>query len=275
MLINEFKNQRLSKGSLIAFNVQNFTHIHSLYRCIRDLKKSAIAQFSARYIPYWDERVGIPHLVKKYQKNGLYFFLDHCKDVKIIKQCIDANFAGVMFDGSSFEIDENIRITNEIYDYIVKNNKKTILEVELGEIVGVEDGFEGAKETEYFSMAELDKMVNKGSFDLLALGIGNAHGLYGTTYNVKPELLKKASDKYPDLLLVLHGSTGLPEKMILESISHGVVKINVSTELKLVTQNVLKQFVKSSDFYNEINWFQHAEKEMSDMYMLAIKKYTN
>lgn len=268
------KNQRLKGGSLIAFNVQNISHLQILRNCAKELNKPVIAQFSARYIPYWEKRIGISHLVQRFQKDGIFFHLDHCKNLEQIKFCVDAGFSGVMFDGSSMPIEENVKIANEIWHFIRSNNKDTLLEVELGAIVGMEDGFAGATRADYYKEADLDYMVNNGQFDILALAIGNAHGIYESTADVKPKLLKKATNKYPNLHLVLHGGTGLSDEIIRKCIRYGVIKINVSTELKIETQKALQDFGQKFDAFNENNWESHLEKYLRPLLKKHIQTYT-
>lgn len=274
MLKSQIKKQRQEKGSLVAYNVQNIAHLHILSKCAHELNKPVIAQFSARYIPYWNDRVGLSVLVDRYQKNGVYFYLDHCQDIERIKFCIDSGFAGVMFDGSSFQLDQNIQMTNVISGYINSQDLDTVLEVELGAIVGAEDGIEGGKEADYYLENDLHEMVNEGHFDLLALAIGNAHGMYETTSDVKPELLKKSTDQYPDLNLVLHGGSGLPEEMMMKCITYGVVKINVSTELKKATQRAIKDYGQQFNDFNENEWFDFAERHIQPLFEQHILKYT-
>lgn len=274
MLKSEFVRQRKNNGSIIAFNVQNITHLQILKKCADELGKPVIAQFSARYISYWEDRIGLTTLVDRYQKEGVYFHLDHCRNKKLIKFCIDSGFAGVMFDGSSLSIEKNIQIANEIYDYIGRENPSAILEVELGAIVGMEDGVEGGEKADYYRQEDLDVMVEDGNFDIVALAIGNAHGIYETTADVKPQLLKKASNKYPDLNLVLHGGSGLPENMVRQCISFGVVKMNVSTELKIATQEALGEFIKFHSSFNENKWYDYAENLISPFFKKYISKYT-
>ncbi|MEX2362967.1 MAG: class II fructose-bisphosphate aldolase [Balneolaceae bacterium] len=268
------KKQREKNGSLIAFNVQNITHLEILKNCTSNLELPVIAQLSSRYIPYWEQRIGLKNLINSYQNELLFFHLDHCNKVETIKQCIDSGFSGVMYDGSSYQIDVNIKETNQVFEYIKSNNKDVVLEAELGSIVGIEDGFKGALVADYYSPKDLDVFLKNANFDVLALAIGNAHGVYETTSDVKPELLLQATRKNPTLNLVLHGGTGLPDSMIKKCIKYGVVKINVSTELKIKTQLALKKYVNKSDSFNESDWFEEANTALTPFFENYIKKYT-
>ena len=43
--------------------------------------------------------------------------LDHAKDMDFLKKCVDMGFTSVMYDGSTFPLEENIRLTKEAVDY--------------------------------------------------------------------------------------------------------------------------------------------------------------
>ncbi|MEP1305330.1 MAG: class II fructose-bisphosphate aldolase [Balneola sp.] len=275
MLKKTIRDLREKRKSMIAFNVQNLAQLKILFDTATSSGHPVIAQFSSRYINYLDEMIGLDRLVEKYQNNGVFFHLDHCLDLKIIKKSIETGFSGVMFDGSSYSIDENISITNHIFETIKKEQSDTILEVELGSIMGIEDGIEGSENADYFAMDDLAKMVELGNFDLMALAIGNAHGEYESTSQVKPELLNDATQKFPDLDLVLHGGTGLPELLIKECIDFGVVKINVSTDLKKITQDIYRSYTANEKYYNENKCYDYLSKHLGPFYNKYIEAYTN
>ena len=110
-----------------------------------------------------------------------------------------------MYDGSHKKINHNIEQTNFYFNLLT--NKNILLEVEVGPISGVEDGF-GSEKGDYFKLEEAEKMYRFADFHLLALTIGNAHGNYSSLSGIKPkklDLFKKIDSQIP---LVLHGGTG-------------------------------------------------------------------
>ncbi|MFT7150503.1 MAG: ketose-bisphosphate aldolase [Nonlabens sp.] len=274
MLQEQIIYQRNSKGSLIAFNVQTIEHLHVLSKVSEELNKPVIAQFSSKYIRYWENVLGMKVLIDRFQRDKLYFHLDHCLDLKLIRFCIDLGFAGVMFDGSSLNLEENLTTSRQLKEYINTKGKRAVLEVELGSITGVEDDFEGAAGADYYSMEDLERFAGHRTFDLMALAIGNAHGQYASTGDVKPLLLKSATTQFPELNLVLHGGTGLPVPLVLECIQYGVVKINVSTDLKIVTQTAMREFASSCEEFNQSGWSEFFNERLQSFYKTYIKQYT-
>ncbi|MFO7969516.1 MAG: class II fructose-1,6-bisphosphate aldolase [Candidatus Izemoplasmatales bacterium] len=160
------------------------------------------------------------------------------------KKAIEAGYSSVMFDGSSYGIDENIEKTTEILT--LAHSKGISVEAEVGAIGGEEDGVVGAGE-----LADPDecKMIADLGVDFLAAGIGNIHGKYpknwkGLDFDVLDEV-DKITGTTP---LVLHGGTGIPDDMVKKAITMGVSKINVNTECQIAfTEATRKYFEAKKD----------------------------
>ncbi|MDO5018566.1 MAG: class II fructose-1,6-bisphosphate aldolase [Lagierella massiliensis] len=156
------------------------------------------------------------------------------------KKAIDAGFTSVMFDGSSYPIDENIEKTKEILN--IAHGKGISVEAEVGAIGGEEDGIVGTGE---IADPKECKMIADLGIDFLAAGIGNIHGVYpenwkGLDFNA----LEAIKEEVKALPLVLHGGTGIPEDMIKRAIELGVSKINVNTECQLEFAKETRQYIE-------------------------------
>ena len=271
ILHNKIIDYKESKKALMAFNIQNVTHLKILADVASSDKVAVMAQVSQRYIEYLDELVGLQQLVQKYQNEYLTFHLDHCMDMDLIKHCIDSGFASVMYDGSSLPLNENIENTNSIYRFASQRN--CLLEAELGPIGGVEDGV-GTEVGDFYSPDELVVFAKEAQFDMLALAIGNAHGHYASTQDIKIDLLKQATEATCQHLYVLHGGTDMPDEMIRQAIEYGVVKINVSTALKTETINTMKEFCLQHDEFNESDFFSLMNSSLSKFYRSYTAKFS-
>lgn len=154
--------------------------------------------------------------------------LDHGSYDGALK-AMEAGFSSVMFDGSHYDIKENITKTKAIID--IAHARELSVEAEVGSIGGEEDGVVGAGEIA--DAAECKSIAELG-VDMLAAGIGNIHGQYPENWaGLNFEALGNIQDATGNMPLVLHGGTGIPEDMIKEAISLGVAKINVNTECQL------------------------------------------
>ena len=157
------------------------------------------------------------------------------------KACIEAGFSSIMFDGSHFDIEENIAKTKELV--AICNEKGMSIEAEVGAIGGEEDGVVGTGECA--DPAEC-KMIADLGVTMLAAGIGNIHGKYPANWaGLSFETLDAIQQLTGDMPLVLHGGTGIPTEMIQKAISLGVAKINVNTECQLAFQEATREYIEA------------------------------
>ena len=83
--------------------------------------------------------------------------------------------------------------------------------------------------------------------DMLAVTIGNVHGLYTSPPKLDFLRLEDIRSNLPqNFPLVLHGASGLSEDLIRESISRGVSKFNVNTDLRVAAMEAIKLTMKDN-----------------------------
>jgi len=157
------------------------------------------------------------------------------------KECIEAGFSSVMFDGSHYPIDENVDKTKAIVEYA--HAQGISVEAEVGSIGGEEDGVTGTGEV---ADPEECRRIAALGIDMLAAGIGNIHGSYPENWQgLDMEVLKEIGETTNEIPLVLHGGTGIPDAMVKEAISYGVSKINVNTEAQLVFAAATRKYIEA------------------------------
>ncbi len=156
-------------------------------------------------------------------------------------KAMEAGFSSVMFDGSHYDIEENIEKTKQI---IKDANAKGIsVEAEVGAIGGEEDGVVGGGEV---ADPNECKMIADLGVTMLAAGIGNIHGKYPANWaGLSFDTLDAIQALTGDMPLVLHGGTGIPADMIKKAISLGVSKINVNTECQLAFQEATRKYIEA------------------------------
>lgn len=156
------------------------------------------------------------------------------------KECIEAGFSSIMFDGSHYPISENIDKTTQLVK--ITEEKGMSLEAEVGSIGGEEDGVVGKGECA--DPQECKDIADLG-VTMLAAGIGNIHGQYPDNWEgLSFETLDAISQLTGDMPLVLHGGTGISEEMIQKAISLGVAKINVNTECQLTFAAATRKYIE-------------------------------
>ena len=165
--------------------------------------------------------------------------LDHGTYEGCLK-CIEAGFSSIMFDGSSYPIEENVEKTKELVRICAE--KGMSLEAEVGAIGGEEDGVVGMGECA--DPAECKAIADLG-VDLLAAGIGNIHGKYPENWpGLRFDVLESVKAQTGNLPLVLHGGTGIPADMVKQAISLGVAKINVNTECQIAFTAAVRKYIE-------------------------------
>jgi len=170
--------------------------------------------------------------------------LDHAADYETVKRCIDNGFSSVMIDASGKSYQENVEITARVVEYAARVGVS--VEAELGHVGGNEENVTVDERKALFTdpvMAQ--KFVEETGIDALAVAVGTVHGFYKLPPQLDFERIQTIHDLMPDMPLVLHGGTGVPEPDFIRSISCGIRKINVGTELWYIGYgNTMKKYAE-------------------------------
>jgi len=233
------------KYAVGQFNINNLEWTKSILLTAQEMNAPVILGVSEGAGKYMTGFGTVAAMVKAMDKDlgitvPVALHLDHGTYEGCYK-CIKAGFTSIMFDGSHYPIDENIKKTTELVN--VAHNLGLSIEAEVGSIGGEEDGVIGMGEcadpNECKSIADL-------GVDMLAAGIGNIHGKYPANWpGLSFDTLAAVKEKIGDMPLVLHGGTGIPADMIKKAISLGVSKINVNTECQLAFAAATRQYVEA------------------------------
>lgn len=233
------------KYAVGQFNINNLEWTKSILLTAQEMNAPVILGVSEGAGKYMTGFETVAAMVKAMDKSlgitvPVALHLDHGTYEGCYK-CIKAGFTSIMFDGSHYPIDENIKKTTELVN--VAHNLGLSIEAEVGSIGGEEDGVIGMGEC-----ADPDecKAIADLGVDMLAAGIGNIHGKYPANWpGLSFETLAAVKDKIGDMPLVLHGGTGIPEDMIKKAIDLGVSKINVNTECQLSFADATRKYIEA------------------------------
>lgn len=165
--------------------------------------------------------------------------LDHGSSVENCKAAIDAGFTSVMFDGSHYSFEENVRLTAQVVEYA--HGRGVTVEAELGSIAGEEDGIV-SEDSIYADPRECEELVKQTGIDCLAPALGSVHGLYKGEPKLGFVEMKEIS-QIVGIPLVLHGSSGLPAEQIKKAISLGTAKINVNADNHLAFSKTVRSIL--------------------------------
>jgi ketose-bisphosphate aldolase len=215
-----------------AFNILDYNSTKAVVAAAEKLNAPVIIQTSAKTVIFWGTKAIMNWVMELAgdSKVPVALHLDHCKDLKLIQDCIDAGWTSVMIDASSKPFEENLSLSRQVIE--MARPEDITVEVELGAIVGVEDDIHVKEQDSHLvDIEQALKMCKTLKPDCFAPAIGTAHGIYKGTPKIAYDLLEQISSQI-DIPLALHGGTGLSVEVFKKCISLGCAKVNISTQLK-------------------------------------------
>lgn len=214
---------------LPAFNTTNLEMTFAIAKGLNRAGLPGYIQISSNNLRLSDPET-IVYLTKKALKDSdipVALHLDHGKSYEHVKACVDAGFTSIMIDASSLPFEENIKEVQRAVNYC--HFYGVPVEAELGCLQGKEEDIVNEADAKTDPDMVLD-FVNRTGCDLLAVSVGNVHGL-----DIEPKvdlpLLKKISEISP-VPLVLHGGSGIPFSIVQEARQYGLLKINYGSDLR-------------------------------------------
>lgn len=231
-LINGYQLMEYARKNnyvLPAFNTINLEMTYAIAQGLSAANLPGYIQISSNNLRLSNPSV-IAELAREAVKDtvtpiGLH--LDHGRSFVDVKACVDAGFTSIMVDVSHLPFEENIREVRRTVEYC--HFYGLPVEAELGALQGKEDDMvsEADSKTDPNMVADF---VEQTGCDLLAVSVGNVHGLCLEPHIDIP-LLKRICEvsKVP---LVLHGGSGIPPDVIWEAKKYGLLKINYGSDLR-------------------------------------------
>jgi fructose-bisphosphate aldolase, class II len=271
---------------LPAFNVNNAEQILAIMRAAQATDSPAILQVSRGARSYVGDamvRKMLEAAEELFPTVPICVHQDHGNGTNTCFSAIDQGYTSVMMDGSLLEdsktpttYQQNVDVTTAVREYA--HPRGVSVEGELG-VLGRLDTGTGEQEDGHGAVGTLDRsqlltdpdqavdFVQRTGVDALAIAMGTSHGAY--KFDRKPdsevlsmETLKAIHSRMPDLHLVMHGSSSVPQDLqdefnawggelpqtwgvpieeILEGIRYGVRKVNIDTDLRLAMTGAFRK----------------------------------
>ena len=183
--------------------------------------------------------------------------LDHGVTISCVQEALELGFTSVMFDGSHLPIQENLAQVRQVVE--MARAAGAAVEAEVGRVGRGEDGSDAP-----IMAASLEDCIrmDQTGLDALAVGIGNAHGLYAATPELRYDILEQLSGRL-SAHLVLHGGTGLTDGQFVKLIGLGMRKINIATDIF----RAAAMAPHSDDIFANITGSTAAVKEVTQKYI--------
>lgn len=262
-----------------AFNINNMEIIQGIVDGCKAQNSAVILQVSSGAMKYMRPSYLKAMIDAAVEDSGIdiALHLDHGDSLEVVKKCIDVGFTSVMFDGSHYEYEENVRLTKEVVEYA--HERGVVVEAELGKLAGVEDEVKvAAHEATYTDPDQAVDFVKRTGVDSLAIAIGTSHGAYKFKGEAKLDFdrletitKKLEEDGIHNFPIVLHGASavdqnfvamcnenggdikgakGVPAEILRKASSMAVCKINMDTDIRLAVTGTVRKVMgdKPSEF---------------------------
>ncbi|WP_199615167.1 class II fructose-bisphosphate aldolase [Paenibacillus alkalitolerans] len=225
--------------AVAAFNVYSLETVQAAVSAAEKVKQPVIIALGERYFGTVDVE-GFAAMVRALAAKSsvpVALHLDHAYEKKSIIRAIRNGFTSVMYDGSKYELEENIARTKEIVS--IAHMVGVSVEAEIGSLARGAFSDEEEGDGTLTDPQSAKRFVEATEVDFLAAAIGTVHGMYTGEPNINIGLLKQIREAVR-VPLVLHGGSGTPDETIRETIRNGICKINVNTEISMAAVSYLK-----------------------------------
>ncbi|OTQ73064.1 MULTISPECIES: ketose-bisphosphate aldolase [Gilliamella] len=227
------------------FNVWNAEMLMGVIDAAEETKAPIIISFGTGFIgnTIFEEFAPMMVSMAKNASVPVITHWDHGRSMEIVQNAYNYGMNSVMRDASACPFEENIKLTKEVVDYF--HPLGVPVEAELGH-VGNETIYEEALSGyHYTEPSQAAEFVDRTQCDSLAVAIGNVHGVYSSEPKIAFDVLEKVRNAV-DIPIVLHGASGIADHDIKTSISLGISKINIHTELCLAAMDAIRKNVNAS-----------------------------
>ena len=233
------------------FNFSSLAQLHGIIDALRELRAPALLGTSEGEREFVGLQQAV-YLVRSFrEKDGLVVFLnaDHSYSVNTAKKAIDAGYDSIHIDLSKKDFKENINGTKEVVQYARKKNININIEGELGYLVTdssriYKEAIEIPEES-YTKIDEAVEYIKSTGVDRFAPAVGNIHGIAANKPLLRFDLIESLRGELPsDLVLTLHGGSGIAEEDMRRTIELGFNNVHISTELRVAYADALRATLK-------------------------------
>jgi len=249
--------------AILHYNVSSLEQIKAGILAVKETKKPLIFGVSEGERNYLNPKL-IKEIIDFYKKEEnlqdlIFLNADHSKSLESAKKAIDLNYDSVLIDLSELDLGENIRQTKELVQYAdlrrldadftqtsvenkISPRRSALIEGEVGKIEGKSE-IQKEVEVKKENLTKVEsalRFVEETKVDLLAVSIGNVHGIVEKEPELDFERGREIA-KVVKIPLVLHGASGLSIEKIKKCISIGFKIIHINTEFRKIWKEKLKE----------------------------------
>ena len=233
------------KFAVPAFNISDYSMMNGIFEASEEKQAPVIIAIHPDELKHTGTEI-VKAIIEKAHKATVpvCIHLDHGATFEQVMLAIQSGVTSVMIDGSSLSFEDNIAVCKKVAEAAHAVNVS--VEGELGTIGSTDAQAEaGANTIIYTDPDAAVKFVEATGVDTLAIAIGTSHGIYpkGMKPELKLDLLKVIKSKV-SIPLVLHGGSNNPDAEIGQSVTLGVNKINISSDIKVAYYEKMREVLK-------------------------------
>lgn len=211
-----------------AFNVYNMETVMGVISAAEELRAPVILQCYSRLFANEEGYYVAPVILAAAKKATVpvCFHLDHGAGEKEVMRAVRYGATGIMIDASTKPLAENIAETKKVVELCSYNS----IEVE-GEIGHIGSAAAGDNLTASTTVDEAVTFAKGSGVRALAIMVGTAHGHYKKAPKLDIDRIAEIHASLPEVSLVLHGGSGVPDEQIVSAVKAGIRKINFGTDV--------------------------------------------
>lgn len=254
-LIDYLKEAEDKRQAIGHFNISNLEMLKAVWLAASELSLPVIVGVSEGERDFIGVKQ-VADMVKSLRQEHNYpIFLnaDHTYSLDRIKEVVATGYDSVIFDSSNLPVEENIKLTKQVVDYVKNNNPDILVEGELGYIGASSKILEELPQDVDLSPTALPtaddarQYVLATGVDLLSPAVGNIHGMLKNSVNPKLSIDNILSiKKAVNVPLVLHGGSGISDDDFVKAIKAGISQIHISTEMRIAYRDALRKSLQDN-----------------------------
>ncbi|MEK4444328.1 class II fructose-bisphosphate aldolase [Bacillus sp. FSL M8-0256] len=267
-------NAQKGKYGVAAFNVYSLETVQAAIKAAEKENQPVIIALGERYFPTVDVE-GFSAMVRAMAEKAsipVSLHLDHAYEKESIIRAIRCGFSSVMFDGSAYDLEQNMRLTKEIVD--IAHMAGVSVEAEIGSLARGAFSDEEEGNGTLTDPKSAKEFVAETGVDFLAAAIGTVHGMYKGEPKIDLGLLERIR-QVVDIPLVLHGGSGTPDEIIKQAIQSGICKINVNTEVSMAAVSHLQKYFENKEMVHLSTVMADMQQSMEPVMTKFVKLFSN
>jgi fructose-bisphosphate aldolase, class II len=236
----------VQRGTAVAaFNVITLEHAEAIAAAATDRGTPVILQVSQNAIRFHGGQLlpitAAAAAVARLATVPIALHLDHVTEDSLIEQAGDAGFSSLMYDGAALSYSENVERTRRAA--AAARSQGLWVEAELGYVGGKPDAPQGAHSPGVRTDPdEAVQFVRDTTVDALAVAVGSSHAMTTRSAGLDLPLIEKLRAVLA-VPLVLHGSSGVPDRDLRDAVAAGIAKVNVGTALNVAMTGAIRRML--------------------------------